>query len=245
MIPKVIHYCWFGRGPKPSEVERCMASWKRYLPDYTFQEWNEDNFDYAKWDYAREAYEARKFAFVSDLARLHALYTEGGIYLDTDVELLGSLNPFLEHVAFSGFEGGTNVTTGLMGAEKGSAWIKEFWDLYADATFVKADGTLDVTPNVRRITEHMVTAHRLRQDNTFQDFPGLVTLYPQEYFSPLNPLTRKVQKTKKTVAIHHYMASWETNTPVHVFRKLVIRTLGVKAYDSIRRFKLKLFPKPW
>lgn len=245
MIPKVIHYCWFGGAPKPPEVQRCMASWKRWLPEYTFVEWNEGNFEYGKWEYASQAYEARKFAFVSDIARLYALYTEGGVYLDTDVELLGPLDPFLGHTAFGGFERERDITTGLMGAEKGSAWIKEFLDLYSDLPFLKADGTPDLTTNVRRITDLMAKAHGLQQNNVFQDFPGLVTLYPQEYFSPLDPLTRKVRRTRNTVAVHHYMASWEPQTPVHIFRKVVMRTLGVEAYNRMRRVKLKLFPKAW
>lgn len=245
MIPKTVHYCWFGRGQKPAEAERCIRSWKKYLPDYKLKEWNEDNFDFSAWPYSLEAYKARKYAFVSDVARLYALYTEGGVYLDTDVELLGPLDPFLGHIAFTGFERERDVTTGLIGAEKGSAWIKELLDLYTGLPFLKADGTPDLTTNVRRITDFMVKAHKLQQNNVFQDFPGLVTIYPQEYFSPLDPLTRKVRRTAHTVAVHHYMASWEPQTPVHIFRKVIMRTLGVEAYNRMRRFKLKLFPKPW
>lgn len=245
MIPHIIHYCWFGRGPKPSKVQRCMASWKRWLPDYDFVEWNEDNFDYGQWEYASQAYAVWKYAFVSDIARLHALYTEGGVYLDTDVELFGPLDPFLNHTAFTVFEREKDITTGLMGAEKGSVWVKEFLDLYSNLSFQKADGTPDLTPNVRRITDWMVKAHGLPQNNGFQDFPGLVPVYPQEYFSPLDPLTRKVRRTGQTVAVHHYMASWEPQTPVHIFRSIIMRTLGVGAYDVMRRFKLKLFPNPW
>lgn len=245
MIPKVVHYCWFGRGEKPAKVRYCMASWKKVLPDWTFVEWNEDNFDISAWPYAAQAYEKRKFAFVSDVARLYALYREGGVYLDTDVELLKPLDPFLDHVAFGGYERGTDLTTGLIGAEKGSAWVKEFLDLYQGLPFVRADGSLDLTTNVRRITDHMASVHGFRQDDTFQDFEGLLTVYPGRYFSPLDPLTRKVKKTPETVAIHHYIASWEPQTPVLWFRKLVMRTLGVGAYDRIRAFKLKLFPKSW
>lgn len=244
MIPKIVHYCWFGRGKKPARVLSCIESWHRLLPGYSFREWNEDNFDISRWPYAKEAYESRKFAFVSDVARLYALYTEGGIYLDTDVELLKPLDPFLRHAAFAGFERGTDIGSGILGAEKGSTWIKENLDWYEGKHFRREDGSLDLTINVRRITDALLPLG-LRQDDSFQDFEGYLTVYPCEYFSPLDPLTRKVRKTENTVSVHHYLASWEPQTPVLLFRKLVMRTLGVAAYDKIRSFKLKLFPKPW
>ena len=120
MIPKIIHYCWFGRGEMPSLAKKCIASWKKYLPEYKVKQWNEDNFDLNLYPYVAEAYAQRKFAFVTDVVRLYALYTEGGIYMDTDVEVLKPLDEFLRHPAFSGFEDEKNVPTGIMGAEKGS-----------------------------------------------------------------------------------------------------------------------------
>ena len=245
MIPKKIHYCWFGRGEKPATVRRCMDSWHKYLPDYEFVEWTEDSFDIDSYPFAREAYDKGKFAFVADVARLHALYTQGGVYLDTDVELFGSFDPVRCHQAFTGFERGRDITTGVIGAEKGSAWIRELLGLYEGKHFVQEDGTLDLSTNVRLITDYMVHSHGFVPEDSFQELDGLVTIYPGEYFSPLDPLTRKVCKTPKTVAVHHYMASWEPRTPVNLFRKAVMRTFGVKAYDRIRALKLKLFPKPW
>lgn len=119
MIPKVVHYCWFGRGPKNELATKCIESWKKFLPDYEIKEWNEDNFDVNLYPYAKEALENRKFAFVTDVVRLYALYTEGGVYMDTDVEVLKTYNPFLHHKMFSGFETNNNVPTGMMAAEKG------------------------------------------------------------------------------------------------------------------------------
>lgn len=245
MIPKIIHYCWFGRGEKPAEVRYCVDSWKKILPDWSFVEWNEDNFDMSPWPYAIEAYERRKYAFVSDIARLYALYMKGGVYLDTDVELLKPLDAFLGHTAFGGYERGTSITTGLIGAEKGSAWVKEFLALYEGRHFIQSDGSLDYTTNVRLITDYMASAHGFRKDDTYQEFDGLFTVYPGRFFSPLDPLTRRVKRTSETVAIHHYLASWEPQTPVLLFRKIIMRTFGVGMYDRIRAFKLKLFPKPW
>ena len=207
MIPKTIHYCWFGRGEMPKLAKKCIKSWKKYCPDYEIKEWNEDNFDLDMYPYAREAYDNRKFAFVTDVVRLYALYHEGGIYMDSDVEVLKSLNPFLKHVAFSGFENERNVPTGIMASEKGGRWAKDNLDYYQGRHFVNADGTFDTTTNVVTITSYMVKIG-LRQDNTLQDFPGIVTMYPKEYFCPISYADMKMHRTKNTVTIHHFAGSW-------------------------------------
>ena len=117
-IPKVILYCWFGRGEKPELAKKCIESWKKYCPDYEFKEWNEDNFDIHSNKYVEQAYNARKFAFVTDYVRLYALYYEGGVYMDTDVEVLKPIDEFLKHKAFSSFENNNTIPTGLMASEK-------------------------------------------------------------------------------------------------------------------------------
>ena len=244
MIPKIIHYCWFGRGAMPPLARKCIASWEKYLPEYEIKQWNEDNFDLSLYPYAEEAYSLRKFAFITDVVRLYALYTEGGVYMDTDVEVLKPLDAFLSHPAFSGFEDETNVPTGIMGAEKGSLWAKENLEVYNGRHFILPDGSPDLTTNVKLITDYMV-AHGLRRDNSFQDFPGLVAMYPKEYFCPINPRTRKLEKTENTATIHHFMGSWQQKTPVGVSRKVLIRLFGEDGYQKIRRLKLKIFPKPW
>ena len=155
MIPKIIHYCWFGRGEKPSQAQMCIESWKKILPEYQLKEWNEDNFDINQNRYVREAYENRKFAFVTDYVRLYALYNEGGVYMDTDVEVLGSYDPFLHHHAFSGFETDGNVPTGMMAAEKGSLWAKDLLDQYADRVFVQLKSIYYMTTNTTVITNDM------------------------------------------------------------------------------------------
>ena len=152
MIPKVIHYCWFGKGKMPDLALKCLESWKKYCPDYVIKEWNEDNFDLDLYPYAREAYDNRKFAFVTDVVRLYALYHEGGIYMDTDVELVNSIDKFLHHTAFSGFESEKNVPTGIMASVKGGTWVQENLDVYTNRKFVNSDGTLDLTTNVYLIT---------------------------------------------------------------------------------------------
>ena len=207
MIPKVVHYCWFGRGQKPASVENYIASWKKFLPDYELKEWNEDNFDITSSSYVKEAYENRKFAFVTDYVRLYALYTEGGVYMDTDVEVLGSYNKFLHHHAFSGFETDGNVPTGMMAAEKGSIWAKELLEGYLDRHFILENGTMDMTTNTTVITNYMLKKG-LVLNNKYQDFPNLCTMYPADYFCPKDHRTGLINPTKNTVCIHHFAGSW-------------------------------------
>ncbi len=207
MIPKIVHYCWFGRGEKPQSVKSYIEGWHKFLPDYTFKEWNEDNFDVNSNKYVREAYECRRFAFVTDYVRLYALYHEGGVYMDTDVEVLASFDPFLHHNAFSGFETDGNVPTGMMAAEKGSVWAKDLLDGYDNRSFILPDGTQDTTTNTWVITKYMVEKG-LVLNNKYQDFPGLCTMYPAEYFCPKDHRTGKIRCTPKTVCIHHFAGSW-------------------------------------
>ena len=217
MIPKIIHYCWFGRGEKPELALKCIESWKKYLPDYELNEWNEDNFDISQNRYVREAYDNRKFAFVTDYVRLYALSIEGGIYMDTDVEVLGNFDKFLHHHAFSGFETDGNVPTGMMAAEKGSIWAKELLDQYQDRVFVQSDGSFDMTTNTAVITNYMIDKG-LILNNQYQDFPGLCTMYPTDFFCPKDHRTGKIRCTKNTVCIHHFAGSWLNLGFWNVFR---------------------------
>ncbi len=206
-IPKIIHYCWFGRGPMPESAVRYIESWKRHCPDYRIQEWNEDNFDVESNRYVKEAYEARKFAFVTDFVRLYALYHEGGIYMDTDVEVLKPLDAFLEHRAFSGFENNDSVPTGLMASEKGGEWVKHLLEEYRDLSFYLEDGSMDLTTNVVRITRRTQSRYGLVCKSSYQDL-GDVTFYPHDYFCPKDWETGDIHLTKHSHTIHHFAGSW-------------------------------------
>ena len=206
MIPKKIHYCWFGGNPLPELAQRCIESWKKYCPDYEIIEWNESNFDVNFCEYSKEAYESKKWAFVSDVARLYALVNYGGIYMDTDVEVLKPLDELLKYEAVSGFEAKDRIPTGLMACEKGQLFFVELLDDYIGAHFVNGDGTLNLETNVVRITNTCLK-YGLRLDNTLQTVKGF-TLLPYDYLCPKDDVTKIVTITENTYVIHHFDGSW-------------------------------------
>lgn len=247
MIPKTIHYCWFGRNPLPKSTQKFIASWRKFLPDYEIKEWNEENFDITQNQYVHEAYQNRKFAFVTDYVRLYALYTEGGVYMDTDVEVLGNYDRFLHHHAFSGFETDGNVPTGMMAAEKGSVWAKELLDGYKDRKFVNEDGSFDMTTNTTVITNYMLEKG-LVLNNTYQDFPGLCTMYPADYFCPKDHRTGKIRLSPNTVCIHHFAGSWHNDSFLtnirHSSKLLLVKVFGEKPIALLSDVvTLRLFKK--
>lgn len=202
MIPKTIHYCWFGRKVKPADVAEFIAGWQKALPDYKIKEWNESNFPIKNWKYAIEAYRMKKYAFVSDVCRLYALYHEGGIYLDTDIQVLRSFDPFISLHSFAGYEAMDYIGTGIIGAEKGCKWIKDFLDTYTDDCFILKSGNLKLLPNVIRLRNFFKT-----YDNCMKP-----RIYPIDYFCAKDWNTGILKVTDNTVCIHHYKNSWNQPT---------------------------------
>lgn len=194
-----------GKGPKPKVFEKCLESWKKYCPDYEIIEWNEENLDLSKYKYAQDAYNEKKFAFASDVFRFDILYNYGGIYLDTDVELLKPIDEFLNEVFFTGFESKTTVCPGLIcGSEKENLICKFMLDYYANADF-KADRENGET--VCSIFTRIVKDKGLKLNNKTQRLNGL-TIYSSEYFCPIDPIRSTKKITKNTYSIHWYDASW-------------------------------------
>lgn len=228
MIPKKIHYCWFGGSPMPREVFYYIETWKKFCPDYEIKEWNEQNFDVNMCQYTQEAYQHKKWAFVSDVARVFALNHEGGIYLDTDVEIISSLDSLLDHKGFLGFEGTSHVATNIIACEKGNPIICYFLEEYKHRSFIKRDGTLDETTNVEELTRLLVQREGLilnGERQSLQDFE----IYPTDVFSPYDYLTGKLHKTCDTKTIHWFSQSWIKQNPWK--RKLIQfyhRLVGVK-----------------
>lgn len=242
MIPKVIHYCWFGRGQMPKLALKCIESWKKYCPDYEIKEWNEDNFDLDMYPYVREAYDARKFAFVTDVVRLYALYHEGGIYMDTDVEVIKPLDSLLQYDAVSGFESPTQIPTGLMASRDGHPLFKELLDEYNGIHFHRPDGTLDTTTNVTRISNTCLK-YGLRLDNTLQTVCGF-TLLPKDYLCPKSYKTGELELTANTLCIHHFSGSWvQNNKAKRVKRMILFGILGKNLTEKGVEIKQKM--KSW
>ena len=242
MIPKVIHYCWFGRNPLPPLAVKCIESWRKFLPDYEIREWNEDNFDVNAIPYIREAYEARKYAFVSDYARFKILYEHGGLYFDTDVEVIRPLDDIIARGPFMGCErdaeGATAgaVAPGLgLGVNPGLGLYRELLDLYATLHFRNPDGSLNFKTVVQYTTE-LLCEHGLQHTPEIQEVAG-VWIYPKEYFNPIEHVN-EIKITPKTVSIHHYAGTWLPKT--QRLKKLVIRLLGSKIWGKLLYLRTKL-----
>ncbi|MEE1220195.1 MAG: glycosyltransferase [Ruminococcus sp.] len=210
MIPKIIHYCWFGKNPKSKSVLKCIDSWKKYCPDYEIVEWNEDNFDINSNLYCKQAYEAKKWAFATDYARLVIVYNNGGVYLDTDVEIIKPIDDLLKCDCFIGRQQGNQVNTGAgFGACKNHPLIKIMMDDYENIPFIKENGEMDLYTCPHRNSEWLFK-NGLNNDNSYQEICG-ACIFPIEYFSPKDPWTRELKVTKNTYAIHHCGASWNEN----------------------------------
>lgn len=237
MIPKIIHCCWFGGKSMPNNVIELLNGWKTINPDYEVIVWNEDNFDYSLNQYAREAYENKKWAFVSDYARLKVLFDYGGIYMDTDVEVVKSLDSLLTNKAFSGFEDDKNIPTGTMGSEKGNKWIRLLLDYYENKSFIKPSGDLDLTTNVKIITEITFRNYHMNLNNSFQDL-GDVTFYPSDVLCAKSKSDGTICKTDNTITIHHFYGSW--TTPKIKLIKFINKYFGNKFVRIIVKIKRKL-----
>lgn len=208
MIPKIIHYCWFGGKPKPDDVKKYIASWKKFCPDYEIKEWNESNFDINENDYCREAYEAKKWAFVTDYVRLAVLYKFGGIYMDTDVELVKPFDSLLKLDAFMCFEDHDKVSIGTFGAAKEFNLVKDFLVAYQDRHFQREDGSYDTTTNLEIVTQILHNKYHLCLNGKLQTLSKNVVVYPREVFIAKSVNTGWIMKDDSTIAIHHYAGSW-------------------------------------
>lgn len=205
MENKVIHYCWFGRTKKNRLIKRCIDSWKKFCPEYTIIEWSEGNFNINCCEYVQEAYRQKKWAFVSDYCRFYVLEKYGGIYLDTDVELVKKLDDLPD--CFVGFEDDMNCNSGLVrGAIMGDAICKEMLESYHSDIFMKSDGSLNLHTVCERETK-ILQKYGLATIDTIQIVRG-TTVYPKDYFNPYNRSNGKIECTKNTYSIHHYASSW-------------------------------------
>lgn len=233
MIPKIIHYCWFGGNPLPEDAQKCIASWKKYLPGYEIKEWNESNFDVNCCPYVREAYQAKKYAFVSDYARFEVLYREGGLYFDTDVEVIRNMDHIVAAGNFMAFEKSLATKSQEEGVAPGLGLLHELLEFYQTKEhFVVEDGT------VVDYTTALLRKHGLVEEHRLQQVAG-VTIYPVDYFCPMDSTTGIITLTDNTVSIHHYSCSWiDHNTfswRLHILKNKLIGLFGEKWIMKISR----------
>lgn len=244
MYPKVIHYCWFGRNPLPRLAIKCINSWKKYFPDYEIKEWNEDNFNINIIPYTKEAYEKKRYAFVSDYARFWILYNYGGIYFDTDVEVVRPMDDIVEHGAFMGCETIAKddiplyVAPGLgIGCEALHPVYRQLLDLYSTLHFIEVDGKQNLKTIVQYTSEYLCK-RGLKKTNEIQCIDGIY-IYPKEYFNPYDAVLNEIIITENTRTVHYFAGSWKTKR--ERFMTFVEKNFGSRTVLYIHKIKELLF----
>lgn len=212
MIPKKIHYCWFGGKELDEKSKRYIESWRKHLPEYEIIEWNESNFDLNQNDFVREAYEQKKYAFVSDYVRLYVLYQHGGVYMDTDVEVVKSLNDLLTNRAFTGVERGEYCITGTLGAESFHPWIEKLLGYYNGRKFILENGKMDLKTNTVIITTITKEDYGWKEGNNLSKLDEGIVIYPFDFFCAKNGMTNEYHITDNTYTVHHFNGSWASSS---------------------------------
>ncbi|MGN1420912.1 MAG: glycosyltransferase family 32 protein [Eubacterium sp.] len=220
MIPKKIHYFWIGGNEKPDSVLKCIESWKKFCPDYEIIEWNESNYDFSKYNFTRQAYEMKKWAFVTDMARFDVVYENGGVYFDTDVELISNIDSLLNDECFMGIEKSYEcdfyVASGLgFGAEKGNPLLKSLICMYKEMNFINSDGSFNMVPTPQYTTKLLQKFGFVKEDKD-QKLEN-VSIYASDVFCPKNYYTGEIKITERTISIHHFDASWKSKSEKKLF----------------------------
>lgn len=234
MIPKTIHYVWLGNKPKPKKIQKCIASWQKFCPDYEIKEWNETNFDIESHPFVKEAYEANNYAFASDVIRLVVLLEYGGIYVDADVEFLKPIDDLLNNEAFIGFELPEYVNSGqILGSVAKNELIAEHLKQYDGISFSECENISDIT--CPKIFTKLLAEKGLRLDGSEQMIDGL-HIYPVDYFNPFDTITGRLKKTENSYSIHWSEHSW-TNTFVLVrkVKQFCHKVFGNECFDGINK----------
>lgn len=242
MIPKVIHYCWLSNDPLPKKIQFCIDSWAKKIPDYEIVLWDFNRFPKDRSTWVSEAFDAKKYAFAADYIRFYALYNYGGIYLDSDVEVLKNFDEFLNRPYMLGSESYSgNIEAAVIGAEKGFAPFKKMLDYYEGRHFVNPDGSLNNTPVPQLMDKILGEEYKfvnIENSDEFRNNPDELCILPNDYFSPVHLLTMKLEKTPRTVAIHHFAGSWESKS--YKFRKKMQKLLGHRVSLAIIKVKSAL-----
>lgn len=237
MIPKKIHYCWFGQGEMPQLVKDCIASWHKCMPDWAYKLWNEEVFDVSSHPYTKEAYEAGKYAFVSDYVRLYALEQEGGVYMDVDFMVFKPFDDILSLKAFAGIEGSKHhpVMMGVCASEAHGEWVTEMLNAYRDRHFINPDGSFDVRTNVQFLAAIM-SVNGFKQDGSEQEYRDL-HVFPVDYFCP-RQTTGEYFRTPNTYCEHMGLNSWSEKNGG--WKTLVKKIVGQNNMTRLIKLKRKL-----
>ena len=252
MIPKVIHYCWFGNNPMPEKEQKCIESWKKFFPDFEIKKWDESNFDYSSCTFSRQAYEKKKYAFVSDYARAKLLYEQGGLYFDTDVEIikefpedimkLFSSETTVDDVKFfMGFERRHFIGTAVMAVEKGNECIKKLLKYYEEHDFLMEDGSIDNIANVSVLTDIM-REYGLELGGQKQTVAGF-EIFNREYFYPKKMSEDDFRITNETCAIHKYSSSWMSEREIKRGNSKIWINFGRPIFRTTRNALVKILGK--
>lgn len=244
MIPKIIHFCWLSKDSYPLKIQHCMDSWKRHLPDYEIVLWDTKRFDVNQSVWVKQAFEKKKYAFAADYIRFYALYHYGGIYLDSDVEVLRNFDDLLHLPYFLGAEYAGTIEAAVMGAEKNSDWVKECLDYYEDREFIKPDGAIDIhrLPDIMgQVLKEKKSIVNLSKDevNTYdrEDMNTHIYLFPNDYFSSKIFDSRRVILSPETYTIHHYQNSWFSGKAWAYYRTRAyfVRIFGYKLVRIVEK----------
>ena len=238
-IPKIIHYCWFGGNEKPENIKKFIEGWKEKLPDYVFVEWSEANFSVEDAPvYVKEAYSVKKYAFVSDYARIKALYEQGGIYFDTDIELVKPFDETLEgRELVLGFESDKSIETAFIASSKGNQYIKAFLDTYSERRFINEDGSFDMSVINEHFSKLLETYGVDLCDESFHTYQnGEIAVYPREYFAAFDIGNWHIKPTANTFTIHHMNSSWASSKKKLYFGVInfLQKILGFDGYDKLK-----------
>lgn len=250
MIPKIIHLCWLSGDPYPPKIQACIDSWKEHLPDYEIMLWDTSRFDVNSTTWTRQAFEAKKYAFVADYIRLYAVYNYGGIYLDSDVEVIKPLDDLLSLPYFAGIEAGPDgIEMGAFGAEKGTGWLKCMMDYYENRSFIMENGNMDMAamPSVMgKLIRKKYYWTLIKTPEEFEMDPARICLFPVDWFCA-HPLyddkdNKKYYITDNTRTIHHFANSWLEKEfhggPLHTLLHFYFKISGKDWRLRNERFRL-------
>lgn len=236
MIPRIIHYCWFGNGEKSPLAKKCIDGWREIMPDYRIKLWNEHTINFeTTCQYVREAYEAKKWAFVSDYVRLMALYEYGGVYLDTDMEIIKPFDDLMKNDGFLCTESNHTISSAIIASAPKTKWVKDLMDEYNNLSFLKEDGSYNNLPNTKRYQKYFEDLYSYHWGEEIQHFENGLVILPRDYFSPLNCFTGVMKRTDRTRGIHHYESSWKSSIELYKYK---LMQLGTRIIGEDNRAKL-------